>query len=147
MRIVVTVKSFDNEMSQFDFLIPSMANTMERLIIDLISLEEPHINIDGLNAIYFTNDYREELFSFQESVQHEKFATKNKIADGYAQVVLVREGEGSSEEIGYHIFFSKFIPMAIMVGEYLERNADIVPEELASFIGSKNEYIRMIRHA
>ena len=64
MEILVTAKSFDNEMSQFDFLIPSMASMMDKLIVDLIKLEEPFINTDGLNTIHITDDYRKELFEF-----------------------------------------------------------------------------------
>lgn len=147
VRIIVTVKSFDDQMSQFDFLIPSMANTMEQLTYRLISLEEPPINVDGLNAIHFTDNYREELFAFQESVGHHSFATKNKIADGYAQVVMVKEGQSSPENVGYHIFVSKLIPMTIMVGQFLEDNPGEASEDLVQNLReTKNEYARMLRH-
>ena len=61
MKIDVTIKGFDGNLAQYDFLIPSIPNIMETLIDKLITLCEPAINIDGLNTIHFTEDYRAEI--------------------------------------------------------------------------------------
>ncbi len=146
MRIIVTTKSFDR-LKQFDFLIPSMASAMEGLINQLINLDGTPINVEGLNAVHFTDNYREELFAFQQSVGHRSFATLNKIADGHAQVVTVKEGQGNPGDEGYHIFFDKLIPMAIQVGQFCENNKEMLQDDLVrQLISQKNEYARMIRH-
>ena len=153
MQIIVTVKSFEEKAAEFNFLIPAMKETMESVVNRLITLEEPPINIGNLVAIHFTENYREELFAFQESIGHPTFATQTKIGDGYAQVVYVAEGQGSPDLRGYHIFISKFIPMAIMVGQYGENligMLDTSEAELLEFAKKsqreKNKYLRMIRH-
>lgn len=147
MKVISTIKSFDDQMKQFDFLIPSLPNKMENLITRLINLDTTPINVEGLNTIHFTDQYREELFAFQYSVGQQPFATLNKIADGHAQVVLVKEGQGRPEDIGFHIFFSKLIPMAILIGQLCEDNHEKLEEgALKQLVGQKNEYIRMIRH-
>ena len=139
MQIIITVKTFGDEMAQFDSLIPSMQDLMKNVIDQLVTLEEPHINVKNLVAIHFTDDYRQELFSFQESIGHHAFATRNKIADGHAQVVLAEDG--------FHIFFSKLIPMTIMIGQLYEKSEEKHNAELLTEIRlEKNRYLRMIKH-
>ena len=139
MQIIVTVKTFGDEMAQFNFLIPSMKDVMEKAIDQLITLEEPHINIENLVAIHFTDDYRKELFSFQKSIGHPAFATRNKIANGHAQVV--------STEDGFHIFINKLIPMSIMTAQFFEDNNGKLNQELLSELElEKNKYLRILRH-
>ena len=147
MQIIVTTMSFDNYGAAFDFLIPSMADAMERLINQLIVLEDPPININNLNAIHFTDKYPEELFEFQKTIGHHAHATHNKLGDGHAQVVYVAEGQGAQELQGYHIFFSKLIPMAVMVGQYAEDNSSLFDTEYLKKVKlEKNRYIRLMRH-
>ena len=110
MKIDVTIKSFDDEMHAFDNYIPSLSESMKKLINQILKMDNPPINIDGLNTIHFIDNYLNELFAFQESIGHNTFATRNKIADGCAQVISVKEGEGKPDDIGYHIFFDKIIP-------------------------------------
>ena len=153
MQIIVTIKSFDNEAADYSFLIPALEETMRSAVDCLITLEEPPINTDNLVAIYFAENYREELFAFQKSVGHPEFATQNKIGDGHAQVVHVVEGQGTADMLGYHVFFSKIIPTAIVVNLYLENlivNRDTAETELLEVVKqskrNKNKYLRMIRH-
>lgn len=147
MKIDVTIKSFDGEMSQFDIFIPSLSESMKNLINQILEMDNPQINIDGLNTIHFTDNYLNELFAFQESIGHNKFATSNKIAGGHAQVISVEEGEGKPDDIGHHIFIDKIIPMGILIGQLTENNREITDEtSIAIARNSKNEYIRMIKH-
>ena len=147
MKIVVTIKSFDDEMSQFDDFIPSLSESMKSLIDQILEMDNPPINIEGLNSIHFTNDYLNELFAFQKSVGHNTFATRNKIAGGHAQVVCVEEGEGKPDDIGYHIFIDKKIPLTILIGQLTENNTEITDESSITIArNSKNEFIRMIKH-
>ena len=139
MQVIVTVKTFGDEMAQYDFLIPSMKEVMKNVIDQLITLEEPPINVENLVVVHFTDDYRQELFSFQESIGHHAFATRNKIADGHAQVV--------SADDGFHVFFSKLIPMSIMIGQLCENNEGKLDVELLNKMKlEKNRYLRMLRH-
>lgn len=147
MKIDVTIKSFDGNFKQFDFLIPSIRHTMEALVDKLIALSEPLINVDGLNTIHFTEDYKSELFEFQQSVGQSTFVTNNKIADGQAQVVTVKDSQGKSTDAVYHIFISKSITMIVIVGLYIENNKlEEADEQLADIISLKNSFIRKIRH-
>ncbi len=152
MQVVVTIKSFDDIFSEYDFLIPTIAETMEKLINNLVTLEEPAINIEGLNIVHFTDNYMDELFAFQESMGQRPFATSNKISEGYAQVILVKDGQGNPEDVGYHIFISKYIATSIVVCQWLEDrmvDADITEDqkELVKELSlKKNQYIRIIRH-
>ena len=79
MNVDVTVKSFDDNMQQYDFLIPSIKGTMETVIYQLAQLREPFIDITGINTVHFVDNYRNELFDFQHSVGHHSFATLNKM--------------------------------------------------------------------
>ena len=153
MQIIVTVKNFDEKAADFNYLIPSLQETMESVVNRLITLEDPPINTENLVAIHFTENYREELFAFQESVGHPAFATQNKVGDGYAQVVYVTAEQGSPDLRGYHIFISKFIPMAILVSQHAENLVgalDTPDEKLLDFAKQsnheKNKCLRMIRH-
>ena len=139
MQINVTIESFDSESAQFDFLIPYLKNTMENVIKQLIELEKPYINIENLVAVHFTENYREELFAFQKSIGHSAFATKNKIGEGYAQVVAT--------EIGYHIFFNKLIPTVIIIGQFLENNSERIDYDYLNKIKLEKKYfLHLIRH-
>ena len=139
MQIIVTIKNFDNNLKQFDFLIPSIKSAMENVIKQLATLEEPYININNLVAVHFTENYKEELFAFQESIGQHAFTTKNKIAEGHAQVVATEDG--------YHIFFSKLIPMFIVIGQFLENNSDKIDiDNLNQIILEKKNLLRVIRH-
>lgn len=152
MQVAVTIKSFDNGLDKYDFLIPTIAETMKSLIYKLVTLQDPAINIDGLNTVHITEDYRQELFEFQESMGNRAYVTRNKVSEGYAQVVRVKEGKGKPEDEGYHIFISKFIVMNIVVSQWLENHAiegyetEEQIELLKELSVEKNEYIRMIRH-
>ena len=141
MQIIVPVKRFDEKAADFNYLIPTLKETMESVVNRLITPEDPPLNTDNLVAIHFTENYREELFAFQESVGHPAFATQNKIGDGYAQVVYVAEVQGSSDLRGYHIFISKYIPMAILVGQHGENlvtTLDTPDEDLLNFTKRSN---------
>lgn len=139
MQIIVTIKSFDSNLKQFDFLIPSIRSAMESVIKQLVTLEKPYININNLVAVHFTENYQEELFAFQKSIGQHAFATKNKIAEGHAQVVATKDG--------YHIFFSKLIPMFIVIGQFLENNSDKIDiDNLKQIILEKKNLLRVIRH-
>ena len=153
MKVIVTIESFDGNMSDFDFLIPSIPTLMDGLITKLVNLEGTPINIEGLNTIHFTDDYRKELFSFQKEHGMASFATHNKIADGNAQVLLVKQDESNSaDDVGYHIFFSKLIPMVIVIANFFENECTHTYENkidksiLQKLSNEKNDYIRMIRH-
>lgn len=146
MRVIVTVTSFGENASQFDFLIPFMEKTMEKVIGDLISLEEPPIDTSDLTAVHFTDNYQSELFAFQKAIGHRTFVTDNKIAKGHAQVIYVNHGEGPAADEGYHIFFSKLIPMSIMIGQLCEDNQKIDSALLKNAKHEKNYYLRAIRH-
>ncbi len=146
MNVIVTVKSFDDNLQQYDFLIPSIKGVMEKVILQLAQLQEPAIDITGINTVHFVDNYRDELFDFQNSVGHHSFATLNKIAMGHAQVVYVHKEE-SKELEGYHIFFSKLIPMSILVGQYIEDNSEKLDATIVEKAKlEKNVYLRMIRH-
>ena len=139
MQIIVTIKSFDSNLKQFDFLIPSIRSAMESVIKQLVTLEKPYININNLVAVHFTENYQEELFAFQKSIGQHAFATKNKIAEGHAQVVATKDG--------YHIFFSKLIPMFIVIGQFLENNSDKIDiDNLKQIVLEKKNLLRVIRH-
>jgi len=147
LKIDVTIKSFDGEMSQFDIYIPSLSESMKNLINQILEMDSTPINIDGLNTIHFTDDYRNELFAFQKSIGHREFATRNIIASGHAQVVSVEAGEGKPDDIGYHIFIDKIIPFTILIGQLIENNSEMKNDSRISIArNSKNEFIRMIKH-
>lgn len=147
MKFATTIESFGDEMSQYDFLIPSLAGTMENVINQLVRLEEPYINLTGLNTLHFTDNYREELFEFQKSIGHHTFATRNKIGDGYAQVVYVGDDYKEKDLRGYHIFFDKLIPATIVIAAFCENNSDKLDSDLLDNLRlEKNKYLRMVRH-
>ncbi|WP_295088205.1 hypothetical protein [Ruminococcus sp.] len=147
MKIVVTIKDFENDMSQFNFLIPSIGDSMEKLIYQLVNLDGPPIDINGLNTIHFTDNYRSELFHFQELIGNDTFSTSNKIGSGHAQVVTAKEGKAPPDVVGYHIFIDKIIPLTILVSNSTENSQEVIDKDIINQVrDTKNVYIRMIRH-
>lgn len=148
MRIIVTIKSFGDEMSEYDFLIPSIKETMNKLIYKLVNLEEPAINIIGLNTVHLVDDYREELYEFQRLVGQKSYATRNKIADGQAKVIYVKENQAGKEYVGFHIFISKIIVANVVVFQWLENQSDQIEDKelLHKLSMEKLIYFRLIRH-
>lgn len=145
MEIIVTAKSFDEMDGMFDYLLPSLPHTMLNLIEQLRTLEEPYIDISGLQTVHITNDYKEELFAFQEKHGHSHFVTENSLGRGAAQVIDV--SDINSGETGFHIFMDKIIPFTILACQFFEDHADkINPELLQQLHSEKNDYIRLIRH-
>lgn len=148
MNCQVTVKSFDNQ-SYFDFLIPSIESAILDVVTKLAALEKPEINIQKLNTIHIPDNYRDELFAFQESIGHQTFTTQNKIATGYAQVIHVSESDTACADLyGYHIFINKFVPMVILSVQYMLDNNDYSksPEMKDNLIQQREEYLMVIRH-
>ena len=87
------------------------------------------------------------MYDFQQSVGHSTYATKNKIADGQAQVVTVKDNQGKPTDVGYHIFISKSITMIVIIGLFLEENkSEENVNQLVDIINLKNSFIRKIRH-
>ena len=120
---------------------------MEKLIYQLVNLDDPPINISGLNSIHFTDNYRAELFHFQESIGKNTFSTSNKIGAGHAQVVTAEEGKAPPDVVGYHIFIDKIIPLTILVSDLTLKSQEVISDEIINQANNtKNEYIRMIRH-
>ena len=147
MRIISSVTSFPTEAAQFDFLIPLIEKIMPEVIESIAHLGEPPIKTDNIIAVHFTENYQEELFQFQKSVGHRTFTTDNKIASGYAQVITVEEQNILGEEQGYHIFFDKYIPMTILIGQYCENNSNGIDVDLLNTVKyEKNKCLRSIRH-
>lgn len=153
MRVVSTIKSFDEyKLGMYDFLIPMIPSVFEELVQKIIVMDDNKINIDGLDTIHFTENYREELYSFQKSIGQKPFATLNQIGEGQAQVVTVKKHQERMGENGYHIFFNKMIAAAVLISQWLQdrETVDKGNEELSElvklFITQKNVYIRMIRH-
>lgn len=148
MKIKVSVQSFDNP--QFNFLIPSIDNAMKNAIIQLADLEELHINISKLNTIHITEDYQNELFSFQQQIGHTTFVTNNEIAKGVAQVINVKTTDCTTEDlIGYHIFMDKCIPMILLLSEYsldTQNGIQLSDEEIDQIKENKLDYLIKVRH-
>ncbi len=143
MNCDVTVKSFGDNMQQFDWLIPHISTFVVNIVNNLATIKianSPAINISDLKTIHIPNDYREELFAYQASIGHQKFATQNKIATGAAQVVDAPDGS--------HIFIDKQIIMAILVLQFYENNVppDIDQRLIEQLKAQKLKYLRMIRH-
>lgn len=144
MEIIVTAKSFDEMEGRLDYLLPALPHTMLNLIEQLRTMEEPHINISELRAVHITNDYKKELFAFQEKHGHMHFVTENSLGRGAAQVINVSD---ANEDTGFHIFMDKIIPFIILACQFFEDHADkINPELLQQLRSEKKDYIRLIRH-
>lgn len=139
MKIIVTTKSFGEGFTDFDGFLPFLPQIMEQTISMLALLERPEINIDKLVAVHITDDYRKELFDFQESIGQAKFYTHNKIGEGKGQVITVEDG--------FHIFFDKQVLVPIIAAQIFENNQLQIDNKIkASLAIEKNKYLRMVRH-
>lgn len=146
MDVIVTIKSFDDELHQFNNMLPMVEQCMQSAITQLAILDDNPIDLSNLKSIHFTDNFREELFEFQKSVGIKEHATLNNLGRGYAQVVYV--GSPNADELcGYHIFCDKQIALVIMVGQFIEDNFHQFTEEVT--MNAKKEklyYLRALRH-
>lgn len=146
MNVTVTIKTFGCESSELDRMIPILEDIMLDVINQLANLGDPPIDIKNLKSIHFTENYREELFMFQQDFGIQEHATHNKIATGYTQVVYVAPSK-SEEMQGYHIFCDKRIPCGILMGQLIEdNNKSFPPETITLARNEKNFYLRSLRH-
>jgi hypothetical protein len=96
------------------------------------------LDLSKLIAIHIPENYRDELFAFQDMIGTMRFSTENELISGCAQVVTDRRVAHE-----YHIFLKKELFLVLVPDDYISR----LPEDLREeFKNTRSVAIETLRH-